>query len=113
MIEKLYVYQDKRRISMRARSTMKKSTLLRSRRIELRVSREQATLLGLAAEARHKSLTDFILDSACAASEQALLEQRLFMVSGQDYRTLMDMLNGPAKRNPGLRKLFSKPGPWK
>jgi hypothetical protein len=39
-------------------------------------------LLRRAAEADHKTLTNFILASACLAAEQTLLDQRLFMVSG-------------------------------
>ena len=98
---------------MPAHTTAKKATHLRSARFGLRASREQESVLRLAAEASHKSLTDFILDSACAAAEQTLLDQRMFMVSGQDYQTLMDLLEAPAKSNSGLKKLFSKPAPWK
>ncbi|MFP4602011.1 MAG: DUF1778 domain-containing protein [Halochromatium sp.] len=39
-----------------------------------------------AAEVAHKSLTDFILDAACQAAEQSLLNQRLFMVLGRQYQ---------------------------
>jgi uncharacterized protein (DUF1778 family) len=37
----------------------------------------QEAILKRAADARHKSLTEFILDSACSAAEQTLLDQRL------------------------------------
>ncbi len=54
----------------------------RSARLGLRATPEQEAVLRRAAEVAHKSLTDFILDSACLAAEQTLLDQRLFMVSG-------------------------------
>ena len=54
----------------------------RSARLGLRATPEQEVVLRRAAEVAHKSLTDFILDSACLAAEQTLLDQRLFMVSG-------------------------------
>jgi uncharacterized protein (DUF1778 family) len=98
---------------MPAHSTSKKATNLRSSRFGLRASREQEVVLRRAADASHKSLTEFILDSACAAAEQTLLDQRLFMVSGRQYQDLLDMLDSPAKSNPGLKRLFSKPAPWK
>ena len=60
----------------------------------------------------HKSLTDFILDSACQAAEQTLLDQRLFLVSGGEYQALLDLLDRPAQDNPGLRDLFSRADPW-
>jgi uncharacterized protein (DUF1778 family) len=57
-------------------------------------------------------LTDFILDSACLAAEQTLLDQRLFMVSGTQCRALMDLLEQPEQPNEGLRDLFSRKAPW-
>lgn len=65
-----------------------------------------------AADVAHKSLTDFILDSACLAAEQTLLDQRLFMVSGKQYQALLDLLEQPEQINDGLRDLFSRPAPW-
>ena len=71
-----------------------------------------AVVLRRAAEVAHKSLTDFILDSACLAAEQALLDQRLFMVSGSQYQALMDLLDRPEQANEGLRDLFARKAPW-
>jgi uncharacterized protein (DUF1778 family) len=62
----------------------------RSARLGLRARPEQEAVLRRAAEVSHKSLTDFILDSACLAAEQALLDQRLFMVSGSQAKALID-----------------------
>lgn len=69
-------------------------------------------MLRRAADVAHKSLTDFILDSACQAAEQTLLDQRLFMVSSSGYQELLDLLERPPADNPGLRELFSRPAPW-
>ena len=93
-------------------STSKKASRLRTARFGLRASKQQEAVLRRAAEAAHKSLTDFILESACAAAEQTLLDQRLFLVSGKDYRALMELLDAPARSNAGIRKLFSRPAPW-
>jgi uncharacterized protein (DUF1778 family) len=57
-------------------------------------------------------LTDFILDSACLAAEQTLLDQRLFMVSGSQYQGLMDLLDQADQPNRGLQDLFSRKAPW-
>ena len=57
-------------------------------------------------------MTDFILDSACLAAEQTLLDQRLFMVSGSQYQALMDLLDRPNGTNEGLRDLFARKAPW-
>lgn len=84
----------------------------RSARMGLRATPEQERVLRRAAEAAHKSLTDFILDSACQAAEQTLIDQRLFVVSGDQAQSLLDLLERPAEDNPGLRDLFSRPDPW-
>ena len=78
----------------------------RSARLGLRATPEQEVVLRRAAEVAHKSLTDFILDSACLAAEQTLLDQRLFMVSGSQYQALMDLLERPEQTNDGLRAYF-------
>ncbi|MGD9889562.1 MAG: DUF1778 domain-containing protein [Halothiobacillaceae bacterium] len=84
----------------------------RSARLGLRATHEQEAMLRRAAGVARKSLTDFILDHACLAAEQTLLDQRLFMVSGGQYQALMDLLEQPVQPNDGLRELFSRQAPW-
>ena len=84
----------------------------RSARLGLRATPEQEAILRRAADIAHKSLTDFILDSACHAAEQTLLDQRLFVVSGEQYQDLLDMLDQPVQDNQGLQDLFSRNAPW-
>lgn len=88
------------------------SSATRSARLGLRATPEQEAVLRRAADVAHKSLTDFILDSACQAAEQTLLDQRLFVVSGSQYQALMDLLDRPAQDNDGLRDLFARKSPW-
>lgn len=88
------------------------SPAARSARLGLRATPEQEAVLRRAAEVAHKSLTDFILDSACLAAEQTLLDQRLFVVSGSQCQALMELLERPAQPNEGLRDLFSRKAPW-
>ncbi len=84
----------------------------RSARLGLRATPEQEAMLRRAADVAHKSMTEFILDSACQAAEQTLLDQRLFMVSGERYQTLLELLERPGQDNEGLQDLFSRPPPW-
>jgi uncharacterized protein (DUF1778 family) len=46
------------------------------------------------------------------ATEQTLLDQRLFMVSGAQYQAFKDLLEQPEQPNRGLRELFSRKAPW-
>ena len=93
-------------------ATSPASLSARSARLGLRATPEQEVVLRRAADVAHKSLTDFILDSACLAAEQTLLDQRLFMVSGNQYQAFMDLLDRAEQPNDGLRELFSRKAPW-
>jgi uncharacterized protein (DUF1778 family) len=84
----------------------------KSSRIGLRTTPEQEAVFRRAAEACQKSLTEFIIDSAYRAAEQALLDQRLFVVTGNRYQSFLELLDRPASDNEGLRDLFSKVAPW-
>ena len=84
----------------------------RTSRLGVRATPDQETVLRRAAAVRHQSLTDFILDSACQAAEQTLLDQRLFLVSGEQYQNLLELLDQPVTDNSGLKELFAKPAPW-
>jgi len=93
-------------------SAFTSSPSARSARLGLRATPEQEAVLRRAADVAHKSLTDFILDSACLAAEQTLLDQRLFMVSGSQYQAFMDLLERPEQVNDGIRDLFARKAPW-
>ncbi|MCD2452423.1 DUF1778 domain-containing protein [Methylicorpusculum oleiharenae] len=88
------------------------TVVTRTARLGLRATPEQEALLRRAAEVAHKSLTDFILDSACQAAEQTLLDQRLFTVLGNQYQDFLNFLDGPSEESKGLTELFSRTAPW-
>ena len=74
---------------------MTAKTNARSKRVSLRVTQEQKLTMRCAAEVMHKSLNDFILESAYLAAVDTLLDQRLFIVSASQYRALMQLLERP------------------
>jgi uncharacterized protein (DUF1778 family) len=91
---------------------MSATVATRTARLGLRATLEQEAVLRRAAQAAHKSLTDFVLDAAYQAAEQTLLDQRLFMVSGKQYASLLDMLDRPESDNPGLADLYARQPVW-
>ncbi len=88
------------------------TTATRSARLGLRATPQQEAVLRRAAEVAHKSMTDFILDSAYQAAEQTLLDQRLFMITGSQSQAFLDLLDRPEQDNAGLKDLFSRRAPW-
>ncbi|HDS1130721.1 TPA: DUF1778 domain-containing protein [Stenotrophomonas maltophilia] len=88
------------------------TTASRSARLGLRTTPQQETVLRRAAQVANKSLTDFILDSAYQAAEQTLIDQRLFLLDGEQAEAFIQLLDRPAQDNPGLKDLFSRSAPW-
>jgi len=84
----------------------------RTARLCLRATPQQEAVLRRAAEVSHKSMTDFILDSAFQAAEQTLLDQRLFTLTGGQAEALLDLFDRPEQDNAGLKDLFSRSAPW-
>ena len=76
-----------------------------SSRLNLRTTAQQDTVLRKAAELSNKSLTDFILDSACQVA-------KLDLLSSEQARIFIERLEQPAQDNPGLQDLLSRPVPW-
>lgn len=81
----------------------------RTERLAVRVERAQSDLIRAAAEAAAKSVTDFIVESACAAAESALIDRRDFSVPEKKWRQFLQLLDRPASVKPRLRRLFSEP----
>jgi uncharacterized protein (DUF1778 family) len=84
----------------------------RSARIGLRATAEQEVIIRRAAEVSRKSLTEFVLESVCAAAEETLLDQRLFLVDEEHWRAFQEVLERPAELKPRLRELLHSPSPW-
>jgi uncharacterized protein (DUF1778 family) len=80
----------------------------RSARLGFRATHEQQALIRRAAEITHKSVTEFVLDSACEAAANALLDQRLFLVDDEAWQKFQDALDEPAKVKPKLQKLIKE-----
>lgn len=84
----------------------------RTARLGLRATEEQQMLIRRAAEALNKSVTEFILDSACKEAENTLLNQRLFLLDEKKWQKFQEALEQPAKVKPGLQELMKEKAPW-
>jgi uncharacterized protein (DUF1778 family) len=79
----------------------------------LRTTPAQAALIQRAAEVTRKSVTEFVLSSVCEKAEQAVLDQRLFMVDERTWSAFHDALEKPGVIRKGVRSLFAEPAVWK
>ncbi|KTD75207.1 DUF1778 domain-containing protein [Legionella waltersii] len=96
----------------KARRPQSKSVRAKTSRLGFRASESQAKIIRMASDISHKSLTEFITDSAYQAAEKIILDQRLFMVSGDIFNQFSETLDRPEQDNEGLKDLFSSSSPW-
>jgi uncharacterized protein (DUF1778 family) len=81
-------------------------------RINLRTTPEQAALIRRAAEVQRKSVSEFVLESACRSAESTLFDTKTFMFDKQGWKQFSDALDRKAKAIPELVQLFRESAPW-
>jgi uncharacterized protein (DUF1778 family) len=81
--------------------------------LNVRVKTEDRNLIDRAARLLGKSRTDFLLDSARRAAQDALLDQALFKISPSAYEEFIARLDAPPAPNERLRRTMKTPAPWK
>ena len=96
----------------RVKGAHSKTERAKTSRLGFRASESQVKIIRMASDISHKSLTEFITDSACQAAEKIILDQRLFMVSGDIFNQFTEILDRPEQDNEGLKDLFSSSSPW-
>lgn len=80
--------------------------------LNIRIKPEERSLIDRAAKTRGKNRTDFILDAARLAAEEALLDQVVINVSPQAYKQFLARLDMPPQSNDRLRKTMQTSAPW-
>jgi len=80
--------------------------------LNLRIKPELRGLIDRAAELTGKNRTEFVLNAARHAAEDALLDRTIFAVSSQAYAEFLARLDRPPQPNPRLRRTLETPAPW-
>lgn len=91
---------------------MHTATEVKRETLNIRIKPEERNLIDRAAKTRGKNRTDFILDAARLAAQDALLDQVVFSVSPQAYEEFITRLDMPPQANARLRKTMQTPAPW-
>jgi uncharacterized protein (DUF1778 family) len=84
----------------------------RTARLGFRVTSHQEALIRKAAEITGKNVTQFVLNSACEAAKNALIDQRIFFANEIKYRAFINAFERPAEIKPKLQKLMKSNAPW-
>lgn len=80
--------------------------------LNIRIKPEERNLIDRAAKVRGKNRTDFVLEAARIAAEEALFEQTIITVSPEAYAEFLTRLDMPPQPNDRLRKTMQTPAPW-
>ena len=80
--------------------------------LNLRIKPELRGLIDRAAELSGKNRTDFVLDAARLAAEDALLDRTIFAVNAKAYAEFLARLDAPPRPNSRLRRSLRTAAPW-
>jgi uncharacterized protein (DUF1778 family) len=80
--------------------------------LNLRIKAELRGLIDRAAQLAGKNRTDFVLEAARRAAEDALLDRTVFSVSPKAYAEFLERLDAPPKPNKRLRRTMQGQAPW-
>jgi uncharacterized protein (DUF1778 family) len=80
--------------------------------LNIRIKPEVRGLIDRAAKLVGKNRTDFVLDAARRAAEDALLERTVFVMNPKAYSDFVARLDAKPKPNARLRKTMKTPTPW-
>lgn len=69
------------------------SMAMKRETLNLRIKPAERDLIDRAAKARGKNRTDFVLEAARAAAEEALIEQRIIMADPEAYQEFLVRLD--------------------
>jgi uncharacterized protein (DUF1778 family) len=80
--------------------------------LNMRIKPEDRQLFDWAAQSMGKTRTDFILQAARKAAEEALLDRSLIHVSAQDYAHFIARLDATPSPNKTLKQTMQTIPPW-
>jgi uncharacterized protein (DUF1778 family) len=81
----------------------------RTEKLDLRLTRAAKQTLQAAATAMHKSVSEFVLDTALSEAEERLADRRVFTLDGKNWDAFIAALDAPPRRHARLERLFREP----
>lgn len=84
----------------------------RTAKLDLRLTPEAKKTLRAAAAASHRSVNEFVLDSALARAEETLADRRHFGLKAEQWEAFVSALDAPPRPLPRLRRLLGEKGPF-
>lgn len=83
---------------------------VRTLTIELRLTRSAMRTIRAAAAVSHRSVREFVLESALGRADEVLAERRFFGLNAELWGYFLSALDAPPRPLPRLERLLSDPG---
>ena len=83
------------------------ATTTRSEKLDLRLTADDKSMLQTAAFAAHRSVSEFVLESALARAYETLPDRRHFGLDADRWESFLAALDAPARPLPRLSRLLS------
>lgn len=80
--------------------------------INIRARSQQRDLIDRAAEASGRNRSDFMLDAACRAAEDVLLDRRLLVLDDEAWAQFNALMDAPAAASGDLERLLHTRPVW-
>jgi uncharacterized protein (DUF1778 family) len=84
-------------------------TKTRSEKLDLRLTPAAKQKLYTAAAAAHRSVSDFVLESALARADETLADRQHFGLDAEQWDAFMAALDAPPRRHERMERLLNEP----
>lgn len=81
----------------------------RTEKLDLRVSRSAKSKLQAAASAAHRSMSEFVMESALSRADEMLADRRTFALDAVSWTAFQAALDAPPQPLPRLKELLTTP----
>jgi uncharacterized protein (DUF1778 family) len=81
----------------------------RTEKLDLRLTRAAKETLQAAAVAAHKSVSEFVLESALNEASERLADRSVFTLDAEKWDAFIAALDAPPRRHARLERLFREP----
>jgi uncharacterized protein (DUF1778 family) len=83
---------------------------VRTEKLDLRLTRDAKQTLQAAASVSHRSVSEFVLESALARADEALADRRSFVLNKDQWQAFVTALDAPPRPLPRMQRLLTEPG---
>ncbi len=81
----------------------------RSEKLDLRLTPTAKKTLFAAASVAHRSVSDFVLESALARAEETLTDRHRFGLSAENWAAFINALDAPPYHHARMERLLTEP----